>query len=216
VVLSDSILKEIMGRARWLSVLMLLIVPLSGTFAQRWPFELWHEGKVVLTSGDTLKGMIKYDLQQDMVQYVIHDQKAEVFTARKVLYFEIFEEAIRKYRRFFALPFSTATGYRAPLFFELLEEGKMTLLAREFLEYKTYSSPYFVGSYSRLVLDHKYYFLKENGTIEEFQGNKNDLLDRMGKRSDEVEKFIKANRLKFDDKQDLTRIIGYYNALFGT
>jgi hypothetical protein len=211
----ETISGKILKSGIWLGVFLFVTIS-SRTFGQRFPSDLWHEGKVVLTSGDTLKGMIKYDLQQDLVQYAIQNQKAEVFTARKVLFFEIFEEAIHKYRRFFVLPFSTPTGYQTPLFFELLEEGKMTLLAREFLEYKTYSSPYFVGSYSRLVLDHKYFFLNENGTIEEFQGNRNDLLDRMGRKSEDVEKFMKANRLKFDDKQDLTKIIDYYNSLSGT
>lgn len=200
---------------RGAGICILLIVTTLAQ-AQNWPFELWHEGKMVLLSGDTLKGMIKYDLQQDLVQYALRDQKAEVFSARKILFFEIFDEDIHKYRRFFALPFTTTNGYRAPVFFELLEEGKMTLLAREFLEYKTYSSPYFVGSYSRLVLGHKYFFLKENGDIEEFTGNKNDLLDLMGKRSEEVEKYIKENRLRYDDKQDFTRIVDYYNSLSGS
>lgn len=184
--------------------------------AQKWPSELWHEGKIVLTTGDTLRGPVKYDFQQDLVQYAVRTDKAEVYTARKVLFFEIFEEAIHKYRRFFVLPYTTTTSYRAPVFFELLEEGKITLLAREFLEYRTYNSPYYVGSYTRLVLVYKYYFLKEDGNIEEFTGNKNDLLGIMGNKSDNVEKFIKANRLKVDDKQDFTRIIEYYNSLFGT
>lgn len=199
---------------RWAGTL-LFVLAFHLAQAQHWPFELWHEGKIALASGDTLKGLVKYDLTQDLVQYTFRDQKAEVFTARKVLFFEIFEEAIHKYRRFYALPFTTPNGYRSTIFFELLEEGKMTLLAREFLQYKSYSSPYFVGSYSRLVLDYKYFFLKEDATIEEFVGNKNDLLDLMGNKAEEVEKYIKANRLKVDDKQDLTRIVDYYNSLFG-
>ncbi|MBT1698342.1 hypothetical protein KK083_15735 [Fulvivirgaceae bacterium PWU4] len=199
---------------RWAGIFF-LVVSFHFAQAQSWPFELWHEGKIALASGDTLKGLVKYDLQQDLVQYTYRDQQPEVFTARKVLFFEIFEEAIHKYRRFYALPFTTPNGYRSTIFFELLEEGKMTLLAREFVEYRTYSSPYLAGSYSRLVLDYKYFFLKEDATIEEFIGSKNDLLDLMGKKSEEVEKYIKANRLKVDDKQDLTRIVDYYNSLFG-
>jgi hypothetical protein len=168
----------------------------------------------VLTTGDTLRGMIKYDLQQDLVQHIVGNEKAEVYTARKVLFFEIFEDAIHKYRRFFALPFTTASGYKSPIFFELLEEGKWTLLAREILEYRSYGPPYNAwGSSSRIILAYKYFFLKEDGSIEEFNGNKSDLLDRMGRNSEAVEKYIKINRLRFDDKQDLARIIEYYNSL---
>lgn len=199
-------------------VLAGICILLSGvTIAQRdWPSELWHDGKVVLTSGDTLKGNIKYDFNQDLVQYVVTNRKAEIYSARKVLFFEIFDETVHKYRRFFALPYTNPTGYKAPTFFELLEEGKMTLLSRELLEYKVYNSSFYGGSYSRLVQTFYYYFLKENGTIEDFRGKKNDLLDLMGNKVNTVEKYIKANRLDFDDKYDVARIVAYYNTLFGT
>ena len=73
-----------------------------------------------------------------------------------------------------------------------------------------------MGSYSRLVLVYKYYFLDEKGNITEFTGNKNDLLNLMNKKSEEVEKYIKANKLRFDDKYDFAKIVAYYNSLFGT
>lgn len=179
--------------------------------AQVWPFELWHEGKIVLTSGDTLKGMLKYDLQQDLVQYTVSNSSPDAFTARKVLFFEIFDTGIGVYRRFFALPFASSPGYKTPVFFELLEEGKMTLLAREFLEYRSSGSMYVTG---RLVLSHKYFFMKENGEIEEFNGSRNDLLELMGRQGDMVEKFMRANRLRIEYKEDFARTIDYYNSLF--
>lgn len=200
-------------------LISLMMVALSSqvVLAQNWPSEVWHEGKIVLLEGDTLRGQLKYDLQQDLVQYNVNgNTKPEVFTARKVLFFEIFDESVHKYRQFFALPYNTAGGYRAPVFFELLVEGKMTLLTREYLEYKTVTSSYYYGSYSRLVLSHKYYFLKENGDIEEFDGKKNALLNKMGNRDEEVEKYIKANRLRYDDKYDMAKIVAYYNSLVGT
>ena len=198
------------------SVFVLLFFLSVPVVAQQFPSDLWHEGKIILLEGDTLKGNVKYDLQQDLVQYGVADQRTTAFSARKVLFFEIFDTSVRKYRQFFALPFTTTSGYRAPVFFELLEEGKMTLLSRESVEYRTYSSPYYMGSYSRLVLVNKYYFLDEKGNIAEFTGNKNDLLDLMNKKSDEVEKYIKANKLRFDDKYDFAKIVAYYNSLFGT
>jgi hypothetical protein len=58
--------------------------------------------------------------------------------------------------------------------------------------------------------------MKDDGTIEDFKGNKNDLLSLMGNRGKDVEKYIKANRLDFDDKYDLAKIVSYYNSLMGT
>ena len=60
-----------------------------------------------------------------------------------------------------------------------------------------------------------YYLLKEDGTLEDFRGGKNDLLDLMGNKGKAVEKYIRANRLDFDDKYDVARIVAYYNSLTG-
>ena len=195
---------------------ILVAAAFSGMSQRNWPSELWHDGKIVLVSGDTLKGLLKYDFQQNLVQYVVNNKQAEVYSARKVLFFEIFDETSHRYRRFFVLPYTSTSNYKAPVFFELLEEGKITLLSREFLEYKTYNNSFYGGSYSRLVQTYYYYLLKEDGSIEDFRGNKNDLIAMMGNKGKTVEKYIKANRLDFDDKYDVARIVAYYNSLAGT
>jgi hypothetical protein len=184
--------------------------------AQEWAFELWHDGKMVLVSGDTLKGLIKYDLQQDLVQYNNKKGNIQAYTARKVLFFEIFDTTVEQYRQFYALPYESSSGYRAPVFFELLAEGKMTLLTREALEYRTVSSSYYYGSYSRLVLIYHYYLLEENGNIVEFIGKKQELMNLMGKRANAVEDYIKQNKLKLDDRYDFAKIVAYYNSFFKT
>lgn len=196
--------------------LLFLGVGVPGFAQKNWPSELWHEGKVVLVNGDTLKGLIKYDFPLNTVQYVVNDRKAEIYHARKVLFFEIFDETVHRYRKFFVLPYSNPSNYKAPVFFELLEEGKITLLSRELLEYKTYNSGFYGGSYTRLVQTYYYYLMKEDGAIEDFRGNKNDLIAMMGNKGKDVEKYIRANRLDFEDKYDLAKIVAYYNSLVGT
>jgi hypothetical protein len=179
---------------------------------QTWPFEIWHDGKIVLQQGDTLRGLVKYDLSQDLLQYANADKKADVYSARKVLFFEIYDATVSRYRQFYNLPFAVAGEYKTPKFFELLTEGKMTLLAREFLESKTSSSAYYVG-YTRVVLSHKYFLLDSKGTVSEFTGKRNDFLDLFGKRSKDVEKFMRTNHLQFGEKDDMARIVAYYNSL---
>lgn len=194
--------------------LTVAIFSLSQVKAQEFAFEYWHEGKIALESGDTLNGLIKYDMQTDLVQIKV-DEKFETYTARKILSLEIFDQTVRKYRRMYSLPYNTSGEYRAPVIFELLQEGKITLLCREALEYKTVSSAfYYYGNYTRLVLVNKYFLLKENGSIVPFEGKRNDWLDLMGNRKDEVQRYAKKNRLDFDEKYELIRIIDYYNSLF--
>jgi hypothetical protein len=204
--------KEVTGRVI-AGVIFSFIV--TAVQAQEWPFELWHEGKIVLVSGDTLKGLVKYDLEQDLVQF--NDQKESIaaFTSRKVLFFEIFDNTQRRYRNFFALPYAANnTNYLTPVFFELLEDGKMTLLAREALEYRTFSSPYYYGSYTRLVLVYKFFLMDEKGNINQFTGKKGELLNMMGRQANDVDQYMRKNRLKIEDPTDFTRTVAYYNSLF--
>ncbi len=196
--------------------LLFLFFLFSSTFAsaQQFPFEFWHEGKLVLETSDTLRGLIKYDLASDLIQVKVKN-KLESFTARKVLFFEIFDASVKRYRQFYSLPYSQNNTYKAPTFFELLSEGKITLLAREKLEYRTANSYYFYSNnYSRPVLVNSYYLLKPNGTIEPFSAKKSDFLELMNEKADEAKEYAKENRLDFDDKYELTRIIDYYNSLF--
>ena len=47
------------------------------------------------------------------------------------MFFEIFDVTIKQYRQFYSLPYSGKGGYKAPVFFELLAEGKLTLLTAD-------------------------------------------------------------------------------------
>jgi hypothetical protein len=196
------------------SILLFFILVATPSFAQTFPFDQWHDGKVVLDSGDTITGSIKYDLQ-DLLQ-VRHQNKMESFSARKVLLFEFFDQGYKRYRTFYSLPYSANGGYKSPVFFEVLTEGKITVLSREKIEYRTYGySPFMYGSYNtRKVMVNIYYLLRENGNIQDFSGKRNDWLDMMGSRADDVHEYAKDNKLDFDRKYDLKRIIDYYNSFY--
>lgn len=197
-------------------VTTLLTLSFFGTLsvsAQEWSFELWHDGKIVLEGGDTLVGLVKYDQQQDLVQFGNAKDVNNIYTARKVLFFEIFDTYNKQYRKFFTLPYTAGGQYKAPLFFELLAEGKLTLLSREFIELRTVSSPYSVHGYTSEVLAHRFFFLTDDGEIQEFIGKRRDLLKLMGKKAKDVDKFIRVNRLRVGDKYHMVRIVDYYNSL---
>jgi hypothetical protein len=194
-------------------VLAVLLIA-TQSFGQRWPFEYWHEGKAVLESGDTLKGKIKYEIDKDLIQV---DSKGTLqsLTSRKVVFYEIFDAISGRYRQFYSIPFSFNGGYKAPVFFELLSEGKLTLLAKEALESRNYSSGYYgYGTVSRVVLVDKYFVLDQKGEINSFSGKKNDLLTLMENRDEEVKKYMRSANVSLERKSDMVRTFAYYNALF--
>ena len=170
-------------------ILTILTVLISGLLltiqAQEFPSDFWHNGKLVLTSGDTLNGKLKYDLAKDLVQVEI-DNKIVTLGAQKTHYFEIFDVTTDSYRQFYSLPYFTASGYKTPIFFEVVFEGRLTLLCREYQTKQTshYNSYYWTGnSYSRMVLAYEYYFLKSNGEFIYFTEKKRDLYNIMKARS---------------------------------
>jgi hypothetical protein len=192
----------------------LLIVNLA--WGQTYPSQIWHEGKLVLMEGDTIRGQIKYDLENDLVQLNINNT-IQTYSARKILFFEIFDQTIDNYRYFYALPYNVQPDYKVPLIFEVLYEGELSLLVREEIvmetapQYSTFYQPTFYSSRTRL--DFQFYFLDKTGNIDRYTMKKGDLLSHMKKKSSQVKQYMKKNNLKHDRKNDLFRIIAYYNAL---
>ena len=201
-----------------MTISLLTIVWLLVNFqasAQEFPSDFWHNGKLVLVSGDTLDGKLKYDLARDLVQIEI-DNKIATFGAKKAHYFEIFDVTTDSYRHFYSIPYATTPGYKIPIFFEVVLEGKLTLLCREYLTKQTshYNNYYWTGNtYSRTVLAYQYYFLSSEGAISSFTGKKREILDIMRDRQSQIKQFIKKYNLKIDQKGDLARITAYYNGL---
>ena len=149
------------------SLLFFFLIHLSVIgFTQDFPSELWHKGKLVLLSEDTIIGKIKYDLKNDLVQINVRNV-LQTYSSRKILYFEIFDETIESYRHFYALPYNVQQNYKVPLLFEVLYEGELSLLCREEIvtesvpQYNSYPySTYGNSRYnsSRTRLSYKYYF----------------------------------------------------------
>jgi hypothetical protein len=195
--------------------LLFLMASQQEVYAQKFPHEFWHEGKIVLDKGDTLRGFVKYDFQTDLLQYNAGGGVIEAFSSKRAIFFEIFDSSVKRYRQFYSLPFTNISGHKSLTFFEFLTEGKLTLLGRESLEYRTENAGgYYRMTYTRLVLVNKYFFMDEKGNIEAFEGDRNALLKRMGNRAQDVNKYIKSNRLKYDYKYDFVKIIEYYNSFF--
>lgn len=201
----------------------LLVVPVFVATAQEFPSELWHNGVLVILEGDTLKGQIKYDLQNDIVQMNIRNT-IQTFSARKIHYFEIYDETIESHRHFYALPFAVQSTYKVPLIFEVLYEGQLSLLCREEVvtesvpQYNAYPYSYYGGApfnNSRARLKYSYYFLERQGKegIQSYNLKKNELYPFFKKNQQQVKQYIKKNNLKHDSMRDLVRIVAYYNAL---
>lgn len=197
---------------RILPVVILYYLLSLPAFSQEFPSEIWHNGKMVLVSEDTLVGNIKYDLNRDIVQVKVKD-KTFTYSAQKIFFFEIFDIISESYREFYVLPYGLITSYKAPVIFEVLVRGNITLLCREYIGIKNVQNPYSYGSYSKKVLEYYFYFLDREGDITKYTLKKRDLYTVIAKKQNQVLEFIKANRLSHENRNDLVRIINFYNTL---
>ncbi len=195
--------------------------------SQYFPSEVWHDGKVTLLSGEEIRGQVKYNLEGDLVQVNVNNT-IQTYSARKLLFFEIFDETASRYRQFYALPYDVRPGYRVPILFEVLHENTVTLLARESVvqdnvpQYNYYSYYNYGNRFAtRYRLEYDYYFLNQQGGIASYSQKKDDLhgaltqgLSRPSAANQQaLEKYIKKNKLKVDRQRDLVRIVAYYNSL---
>jgi hypothetical protein len=206
-----------------LSLVIALLLVGSFAQAQDFPSQIWHQGKIFLTSGENLSGKVKYDLEANVVQ--LHRESMETFSATSVDHFEIFDEIYGGIRTFYSLPYAVNTDYQVPIFFELLVQGEdITLLCREYITsdsrgmgrgmyHPMYMNPMYgmpMMNSSRLAFD--FYFLEDSG-IKKYGQKRKELLEFMDDKSDEVKLFIRKNRLSHDKRGDLLRITAYYNQL---
>jgi len=175
--------------------------------AQTFSREVWYDGKVILDTEDTLTGNIRFDLADNLLQLETGGV-SKAYSARNVISFEIFDEVNGVKRQYYALPYHATSNYKVPVFFELLTQGDLTLLCREKLVtetlpmygYNPYGYGYGLGrpgfhnTQNRVAFDF-FYLVKDH---------QEDLKD-----------FVRERKLRYNERDDLTKIVSYYNYLKG-
>lgn len=187
----------------------------------QFPSQLWHKGNINTTDGQVYSGLVKYDLENNLLQ--LQAETIATFTASNVSYFEIFDEVYGGLRKFYSLPYSLNGDYETPVFFEVLTQGNdIALLCREYIATDSRNmgamgpvgmNPFwgpqnFIGY--RLAFN--YYFFKDN-QIQRYSLKKKDLFAMLPNHDDAIKLFMRKNRLEHDKRGDLLRIAAYYNEL---
>lgn len=200
-------------------IFILLAVFFSKGMTQELPNEMWHPGVLVLNDGDSIKGNIQYDFKTNLIQLAI-DGQVKAFSSQQLLSVSFHGQYFKRFRYFYALPYNINGSVDVPIFFEILEEGPITLMSREYVVVQNnnnYNSPFYRGTSrtlsSRSILSYDYYFLTTDGRIVQYTEKKKDLLAFFGKYQNDVEKYMRKNKLRSDRQLDLIKITNYYNEL---
>ena len=187
----------------------------------QFPSQIWHKGTLNLADGSTTTGLLKYDLETNMVQ--LQAETVITFTASNVTSFDIYDEIYGGIRKFYSLPYALNGDYETPIFFEVLTQGDhIALLCREFIATDNRGMNNWAGMgmnpfwgpqmATGFRLAFTYYFLK-GGRLERYSGKKKELFDLLTGYDEEMQLYMRKNRLEHDQRGDLLRITAYYNEL---
>ena len=217
-----KILRHTNSMKKLLHIIAILVISLlnfSSIAAQQLSRDFWHDGEVNLFSGETLKGRLRYDLDNDNVQ-LQYGGALKSFSAFQVESFDFFDEIMKMPRSFYALPYSKTDGYTTPVFFELFTEGYLTLLNREIITYRT-TTPMgfwgwgyrpFMGASIPVLEDSYYVLIVKDEKVVKISDIKREVLAMMEDKATEVEGFINANRIHLGRRGDLIRLFDFYNS----
>jgi len=191
--------------------------------AQTFNHDVWYDGKVVLEEvQDTLRGSLRFDLKANLLEMET-GSAIKAYTARKVLFFEIYDAVHQRMRRFYSLMYPNEHGYEVPVFFELLVHGELTLLCREKLVTESvpmyaygpygygYGFPNYYGTRNRIAFD--FFFGFPNGSIKAFTGNRRDFFELVRDHHEDIAEYASERKLRYDERDDLAQIVLYYNSL---
>ena len=214
------------------TILTILFISLFSlvSMSQQFPAQQWHQGEATLNDNRVISGVIKYDLERDAIIVKVGD-RMETYSAQLVMKFSIVQQGDGRLRRFFTLPYVSSNGYKTiPRFFEVIIEGKMTLLVREYIDqittgsgrsrynnnygrYNNYNDYPYNRMYTRRFLSYKMFFLDHEGNMTEHSGRKKDVFAVLNESKQDLKKFVKTNRLKIDKLPDVARLVAHYNTL---
>lgn len=195
-------------------LITIILLTSFGLHAQKFSSEEWHRGFVVTSNQDTVRGIVNYSMETNVV-LVSRNKVVQTFSSQKLFYVEIYDKLVENYRQFYSIPYNVKYDYEVPILFEVLYEGPLSLLAREAIVTQSVnnSSSIYGGSYLQSVIEHTYYFLDKKGNIKMYAGRKADLYVIMANKQSHVKSFIKKNKLDVSDLRDLIRITAFYNSL---
>ena len=187
----------------------------------QFPSQIWHKGTLNLADGSSTSGLVKYDLETNLVQ--LQAETVITFTASNVISFEIYDEIYGGIRKFYSLPYALNGDYDTPVFFEVLTQGEhIALLCREYIATDNRGINNWAGvgmnpfwgpqTVTGFRLAFTFYFLK-GGRLERYSGKKKELFDLLSGYDEEIQLYMRKNRLEHDQRGDLLRITSYYNEL---
>jgi len=165
----------------------------------------WTKGSIKLASGRVYDEMLlKYNIYEDQLYFQGKENATMKFTS-PVVEFRFGSDVYRN--RYPAIKDFNELSY-----FKVLSEGKATLLkkiTKNVIDVKEFNSSITV----KKIADDKFYYLYDNGKMLLLKSDKATFLGLVSDKKNEIEAYLKANKINFKKEEDLITLVTAYNKL---
>jgi hypothetical protein len=175
----------------------------------------WTVGNVILYNGKAIKGMpLKYNLRDEVLLLLDKNQVSRLLRDDQIEKFEWFDSEKDKNMLFINCLEYELNGVPMVGFLELLSTGKVDLLLYRTLTLQEgyYSVTHDAGQLNDEYKINEIFYLSSEKSMVEIK-NKKALYEYTGDHAGEIKSYVKKNKLRLKDPDDLTELINYYNSI---
>lgn len=173
----------------------------------------WIKGSVMMTNGKHYAGVdLKYDQVAD--ELLFKNAKGEMLN---------FVDPVKEFKLiiadepdarilFFRNGYKPAADATAKTFYQIMSDGETPLvkrLTKKVMEIKPYGSATIIKTFEEVQT----YFVIKSGLPVKVRKDKKALLAVLGDYNNELEEFIKTNKLNLKSDADFIMLMTYYNSL---
>jgi hypothetical protein len=175
----------------------------------------WQVGSVYLYDGRRIEKMpLKYNMRDDFMHILDKNEEVRVLKFDRIASFEWFNVETRKNQKFVNSLDYSMNGTSLTGFLQVLSEGDPQLLKYTTLELSkgNYAVTHDAGQrYDEYIQKEKRYLAMEGNLSP--ANKKKEVLNAFGKKKEEIEEYIKANRLNMKSDDHIITLINFYNTL---
>ena len=171
--------------------------------------DVWHLGELQLIDDSIIEGEFRYNLNTETVQ-LKEGSKVKTFNTKQVFSLTLYDQEVRGIRNILVLPYSNESGYQRAKLFELIVDGKISLLVRGY--FVKWGDPQHPMTLSKHVyIFENMFIMNEDGVINKLLLQRTNVANQFGDQQAKLIKYMRKEQIKLDDLPDVTKLFEYYN-----
>lgn len=171
--------------------------------------EEYDKGKVMLTNGNLYENVpLRYDLVADKLMFKSEKGQELEFT-QPVLEFKLMED-----QYVFRSGFAPVDNHTSASFYQVLagEEESQAMLLKNTDRLIREEKAYGTANITKNIIEYANYYIAKNNQLTKVKSEK-DVLAALGGKEEQLKEYIKNNKLKVKNEEDMAALVKYYNSL---